>query len=116
MHSNDRGTMHGCGSYLYSNGIQYVGEFQHGVRSGTQTYNDVYTNPNCKYDSAKPPTHHDCIHHKCMIVLNLPVLNPTGETGDSMVHVILLLSPVSPNGLVLIVPRQSYFTKSNPYI
>jgi len=35
MHSNDRGTMHGCGSYLYSNGIQYVGEFQHGVRSGS---------------------------------------------------------------------------------
>ena len=35
MHADDRGTMHGRGSYLYSNGCQYVGEFEHGVRSGS---------------------------------------------------------------------------------
>jgi hypothetical protein len=35
MHADDRGTMHGRGSYLYSNGCQYVGEFEYGVRSGS---------------------------------------------------------------------------------
>ena len=34
MHAADRGTMHGAGSYLYLDGVQYVGEFQHGVRCG----------------------------------------------------------------------------------